>query len=365
MTNWKSKYLEMKLKYINAKQKGGGQKDHSMWQSSMRQSSAPQSSMRQSSAPQSSMRQSSAVHNNNTTQSSVPDMIRIDKSMRLVIDGLAVDIRRTHNISKMIQIIEVMNINTVFNNYIINNHNDTYCLILLQFVREEITNNHNLFVPPAFDNGNGRVDINKIIPHLITTSTVFTSTDILEDILFTLHNSHMIREESKIDLAVQIANLINNHGAIINQALITSDSNIDNYNIVIIRSFIYAQLQYIHNIPIYNYFVNENLANMPTSQVVDNNGNYITDIVDQPTRAYYATYADANQAYADAIIQYYMQIYKLQLNIRHSILVGGLDWVINDTSSLMGKSQEIRLVLLQGRIRRLTLLNNYVNYYNP
>jgi hypothetical protein len=307
MTNWKSKYLEMKLKYINAKQNGG------------------------------------ALDSD------------INPAMKTAIDDLAKEIRRTHNLAEMTQMINMMNINSTFQKYVKNNQNAVYCLILLRYVRNEIKNTHNLAFPPAYDNGNGGIILYKVIPHLIATSTVYTPTEILEDILTTLHYADMPRETTIIALAAQIANLIKNHNANIVPVDITSDTNIWNYRAREQRGIVYAQLQYIHQIPIYNYFLNETLANMPTTPVIDDNGNHVINVHMFPNPANYATYPNPDQAYADAVLQYEMQMHKLQLNIRRSIFLGAPD---PNASGIPGSP-----LFNINKIKKMS--NNYVNYYNP
>jgi len=310
MVNWKSKYLKYKLKFKKL-QKGG-----------------------------------------------------VMPAMQILIDDLAQTIRNTPmaSIPEMNQLLQMMNVNLTTKNYILANHADSYCLILLKYIKEEITNNHVLDIPVAFDDGNGNLNYNAIIPHLMNLAgpTWITTQHILDDILESLLDSNILTNQSKINLAAQIANLIG-AGAVINPLLITSDYNINNYNIVRARGFIYAQLQYIHNIPIYPYFNIEPLGNMPTIPWMDANGNLIHNLVSQPDRTYYAGHANPNQAYADATLQYYMQIHRWQLNIRQSILLppGGGAPIAGDPG------YPNSLPVLRGMIRNLANNNNYINAFSP
>ena len=99
---------------------------------------------------------------------------------------------------------------------------------------------------------------------------------------------------------------------------------------------------------------------MPTTPILDNVGNLILNMVNQPTIAYYAGYPNQNQAYAEAKIQYFMQIHRLQLNIRYSILPpGGIPPLGPDPH------YPASFPVLRGQTRRLANNGNYTNYYNP
>ena len=316
MTNWKSKYLEMKLKYINAKQKGGALGD-----------GGP----------------------------GAPPMVGMPPGMTLMIDKLAQGIRDNprNSIPEMKRLIDMKNVSAAVRNYIMAHHVDTYCIILVKLVSEQIINNHVLAIPEEFDDGNGNLDLNIIIPHIVGFGAIPT-TFILDAILESLLYSNIFGTDTKINLAMHIANLIQNHGAMINQALITSDINIDNNEQT--RGVIYAQLHYIHNIPIYPYFTHEPLANMPTTPILDNAGNLILNMVNQPTIGDYAGHPDQNQAYAEATIQYFMQKHRLQLNLRYSI--AGPPALGPDPG------YPHSWPVLRGRTIRLANNGNYTNYYN-
>lgn len=247
-------------------------------------------------------------------------MVGLHPAMKLMIDIYAQDIRNVpiNNTMEMTKFIKMRSINPAAKNYVMIHNRDAYCLILLKLAIEEITNNNVQAIPPEFNDGHGHIDFNAIIPYIIGQNCI-TSTYILDVILLSLHNAHIIvRPQTEINIAIQISNLIQNHSAEIEPALITSDVNIgDNFR-VRRRGFIYAQLQYIHNINICGYFNNEYLVNMPRTPILNNVGEIIDNMVNMPTVAHYAGYENPNQAYADAKIQYSMQFHRLQLNIVHS-----------------------------------------------